>query len=359
VRCIALTQNWVPAQIRDGVHVDRRRTMIRLGNTPIDLGLRAHIHRTIRSVRPDVVVAHTPVPYAAEMAYLAARRNRIPFVVTYHAGALRGSRPLLAAVARLHRSTLERRMLANAQGLIAVGAYVRDHALGRHRDRVQIVSPGVDTQRYTPAGRVEAASILFVGPVSTSYRWKGLDVLWDAFQIVRRSLPEARLTIVGDGDRLQEFTDKARQDGRAVRLAGRVSEDRLIDEYRQASVVVLPSTTDAESFGMVLAEANACGRPVVASRIGGIPDFVRDADNGLLADAGDVTDLADKLLTLLRDPTWANELGRRGRDRVVQEHDWDDLAAKTEGVLQQAVDGTAEASDGRPSLQGRMAKAVQ
>lgn len=359
MRCIALTQKSAADEIRDGVHVERRRAVIRLGNTPIDFRLGGHIHRTIQSFRPDVIVAHTPVPYPAEMAYLAARRNRIPFVVTYHAGDLRGSRPLLEAIARLNRGTLQRSMLANAHGLIAVGAYVRDHALGRHRDRVQIVSPGVDTDRYTPAGRADSRKILFVGPVSASYRWKGLDVLWEAFQIVRQRLPDARLTIVGDGDRLHEFTAKAFQGGRGVRLAGRIPEDRLIEEYRQASVVVLPSTTDAESFGMVLAEANACGRPVVASRIGGIPDFVHDADNGLLADAGDASDLAEKLLILLLDPAGANEMGRRGRERVVREHNWNDLAAKTESVLHQAIGEAAGAPDGRPSLQGGPAQAVQ
>src|SRR5688572_10336905 len=100
-------------------------------------------------------------------------------------------------------------MLAQANGLIAVGPYVRDHALKRHRDRVHIIPPGVDLQKYVPHGRPENRSVLFVGPVSSSYRWKGLDTLWTAFQMVRARFPDARLTIVGDGDPFREFTQKA------------------------------------------------------------------------------------------------------------------------------------------------------
>src|SRR6185436_18061535 len=95
-----------------------------------------------------------------------------------------------------------------------------------------------------------------------------------------------------------------------------------------------PSTSDAESFGMVLAEANACGRPVVASDIGGIPDFVRDLDNGRLVRPGDVQDLADKIIGVLRDPDSACAMGRRGRRRVAREHDWDLLSRRTEDVLE-------------------------
>jgi glycosyltransferase involved in cell wall biosynthesis len=347
----------LPGEVRDGVRLERRQAGVRLGNTPIDPLLRGRLHHVIQSWRPDVMLAHTPVPFPAEMAYLAARRNGIPFVVTYHAGRLRGSSPSLDAIAAIDRLTLERRMLAGSHGLIAVGPYVRDHALGRQRERVRIVPPGVDTQRYSPLGPAEPRSILFVGPVSQSYRWKGLDVLWDAFHQVRRRVPDAQLTIVGDGDRFREFTQLAYEDGRGVRLAGRLSEDRLIDEYRRAGVVVLPSTTDAESFGMVLAEANACGRPVVGSRIGGIPDFVRDTDNGLLATPGDADDLSEKILSVLRDPEWASEMGRRGRERVVSEHDWDDLALRTEKILQETMDASSSAP--LTSLQGGLAKAVQ
>jgi glycosyltransferase involved in cell wall biosynthesis len=323
-----------------GVDVERVAPMLRLGNTPIHPRFRRRVQSAIAASRPDVIVAHTPVPFPAEMAFNAARREGVPFVVTYHAGRLRGSSLGLSALATLDRLTLERRMLAGARRLIAVTPYVRDHALAGHAERTDIVVPGVDHHRFTPYGTTEwrkRRDILFVGPLDRRYKWKGVDVLTRAFHQVRAEFPDARLTLVGDGDRREEFERHARRQGTNLRVLGRLSDEDLIDEYRRAAVTVLPSTTDAESFGMVLAEANACACPVIGSAIGGIPHFVRDGDNGLLARPGDANDLAGKILQVLRDPDAAHEMGRRGRARVEREHDWDVQARLTEQVLERAA----------------------
>jgi glycosyltransferase involved in cell wall biosynthesis len=95
--------------------------------------------------------------------------------------------------------------------------------------------------------------------------------------------------------------------------------------------------SDAESFGMTLAEANACGRPVVGSDVGGIPSFVRDGENGLLAPPGDADALAAALARILRDEPLARALGVAGAARVRKEHQWDDLAEQTAAVLAQAA----------------------
>jgi glycosyltransferase involved in cell wall biosynthesis len=184
--------------------------------------------------------------------------------------------------------------------------------------------------------------------LARSYAWKGVDVLWSAFEQVRQLVPEATLSLVGGGDRLEEFRRRAAALGGAVRVLGRLHRVVLLREYRRAAVVVLPSTTDAESFGMVLAEANACRRPVVASDVGGIPDFVRHGRNGYLARPGDARDLAAKLVDVLVDEPRARDLGAFGRRFVLRQHDWGDLALRTErvleGVLGQVLEGPAPAA---------------
>lgn len=325
----------------DGVEVARLAPSLVLGRTPLRPGFRGRVAQAIGRWRPDVVVAHSPVPFAAEMAFLAARRGRVPFVLTYHAGRLRGSSPFLHAMAVLDRATLERRVVSGASGLIAVSPFARDHALRRERDRVHVVPPGVDARFFAPGAAAPGRSVLFVGPLDRAYRWKGVDVLWAAFQRLRRRLPDARLVLVGDGDRAQDFRARARRCGLAgeVTFARRLPEAQLVRAYQGAAVVALPSLRDAEAFGMVLAEANACGRPVVASRVGGIPDFVRHGENGLLVEPGDAAGLADALELLLRDAALARRMGSLGRARVLAEHDWDDLAARTEDALGEALDG--------------------
>ncbi len=321
---------------QDGILVDRMAPMTRLGNAPVHPAFASRVADSIRAERPDVVIAHTPVPFVAEMAYRAARKAGIPFVVTYHAGRLRGSSRFLDGLAAIDRVTMERGMLAGAARLIAVSPYVANHALRHHKERVEVIPPGVDHTFFIPTRNpVPTQDLLFVAPLDTSYAWKGLDVLWEAYVRLRRTHPNVRLTLVGRGDRVAEFHAKGQKVG-GVRILGRLAEVRLVKEY-QGAITVLPSTTDAESFGMVLAEANACGRPVVASRVGGIPGFVRHRENGLLVEPGDARALEVAIAKLLDNPELANKMGQRGREIVVAHHDWDVLTGRTEEVLEDAA----------------------
>lgn len=334
VEAITMTRTGLASGPHNGVHVERVPSRFALGNAPIDPSFGAAVRQRIRQFRPDAVLAHTPVPFAAELASRAARQEGVPFALTYHAGRLSGSSRALGMMAALHRRTFEARMLARCPALIAVSPYVRDHALRSHRDRVSVIPPGVDHRKFRSDGPAQGQGILFVGPLSRSYVWKGVDVLLDAFQQIRTHTPNASLTFVGDGDRRAELTARARAIGGDVRFTGRLSEEALVAEYDRAAVVVLPSTSQAESFGMVLAEANACGRPVVASNIGGIPDFVSPGENGLLAQPGDSADLAVQISTVLDDQRLAAAMGASGRRRVMAEHDWHVLAMRTQAVLE-------------------------
>lgn len=302
----------------------------RLSNTPLHPRFARVVRDLIRESRPDVVHAHSPVPGAAELAWWAARKEGVPFVVTYHAGALLSGSPLFSLPARLHANTIERAMLSRAHGRIAVSRFVAERVCPDLSWR--IAPPGVDSTRFSPGGSPVAGRVLFVGPASRSYAWKGLDVLVEAVRRVRG----ARLRVVGDGD----LADRFRALG--VDVVGRVSEERLVREYREASVVVLPSVTDAESFGMVLAEANACGRPVIGSRVGGIPCFVREGENGLLVKPRSVSDLATAIGLVLNNDSFASALGARGRALVEREHQWGGVARVTLDALV-----TAASSSGR------------
>lgn len=356
VRVLTFSDGETDNEQQDGVEVERLDPLLRLGNTPLHPTFPLHVDRRIDADAPDVVLAHTPVPFPAEAAYLATARHGTPFVVTYHAGQLTGGTPLLDGLATADRLTVQRGMLAGADRLIAVSPYVRDTALAPHEDRTTVIAPGVDADRFRPGEGQRDPVILFVGPVDSTYRWKGLDVLLEALPHVLDRCPDARLEVIGDGDRLDTL-GSSNGDGRhPVRFRGRVSDEALVEAYQRAAVTVLPSTSDAESFGMVLAEANACGCPVVGSEIGGIPSFIRDGENGHLARPGDPQDLAAAIVSLLEDPDRARRMGQRGREIVRREHDWDEVAERTEAVLLDAAEGTSplgSTADGAGGLDGQ------
>ena len=92
--------------------------------------------------------------------------------------------------------------------------------------------------------------------------------------------------------------------------------------YQRASVVVLPSKTDAESFGMCLVEAMSCTTPVIGSRVGGIPYVIEDGATGLLTEPGDPRSLADACIKVLTNPELRARLGAAGRSQAIARHDW-------------------------------------
>jgi glycosyltransferase involved in cell wall biosynthesis len=119
-----------------------------------------------------------------------------------------------------------------------------------------------------------------------------------------------------------------------VEFLGFISDDEKYACYNSADIFVLPSLE--ESFGIVLLEAMACRKPVVASNVGGIPFVVADEKTGLLFESNDPEDLAEKIITLLRNRELQENMGRAGRERA-KEFGWDKIAKTTVRLYQEII----------------------
>lgn len=310
----------------DGVPVVRLGTWFTLSNTPVNPLWAWQLPRLLRRLGTEVVDAHAPVPGLAD---LAAYTSPAPVVLTYHSGSLaKGSAvdPLLRAYER----HLLPRVFRRCAALVAVSPVSLAHRTGR----AVLIPPGVDGQRFAPTDEPRGRRVLFVGRVERTSRWKGLQVLVDALPRLRALVPEACLDVVGGGDDVEALQKRAADLGVAdlVTWHGPVPHDALPDHYRRAGVTVLPSLTESESFGMALAEALACGCPVVGSDVGGIPFVVRDGVDGRLVPPGDPDALADALAEVLLDPP------------VVEPSrwDWQSRVAPTLAVLEGSRSGENE-----------------
>ena len=305
----------------DCVPVVRLGTWVTLSNTPLNPLWAWQLRRLLRRLRVDVVDAHAPVPGLAD---LAAYTSPAPVVLTYHSGSLaKGSAvdPLLRAYERRVLPRVFRRCAA----LVAVSPVSLAHATGRAR----LIPPGVDGELFAPTGEPRERSVLYVGRVERTSRWKGLHVLVDALPRLRELVPDVHLDVVGGGDDVEALQKRAADLGVAdlVRWHGPVGHADLPARYRRAGVTVLPSLTESESFGMTLAEALACGCPVVGSDVGGIPFVVRDGVDGRLVPPGDPVALADALADTITDPP-AVEASR---------WDWQTRVAPTLGLLEEVA----------------------
>jgi len=302
-------------------------TLARLFHTPVGARWRSQLAELIADEDADLVLTHTPVPGMADAAVRAAHSQGVPSVLFHH-NDLDPRHTLHRTAIAAYRWALGERTLALADRILVTSdAYAASSdELAPHRGKTEAVPPGVDTDRYHPANAAEATppEIVFVGRLDHTSSHKGLPVLFEAFARLAAN-HEARLSVVGDGDRRASYEQMTRELGIEDRCTfhGFVADDELAEIYARARTVCLPSTTRSEGFGLVLLEGQASGTPVVGSNVGGIPQAIEEPRTGYLVPPGDPDGLAAKLVRLIEDPERAREMGHAGRQRVVERFSWD------------------------------------
>jgi glycosyltransferase involved in cell wall biosynthesis len=266
-----------------------------------------------RRFRPDVVYAHFLVP----TGLIGALAGRAPLVVTAHGRDVRnvGWLPGIRAATRF--------VARRASTIIAVSDYLRrelEAKVPEARGKTEVVDSGVDLERFTvlppPAG---PPRYLCIGSL---IQRKNVLRLAKAFE----RLGEGTLTFVGDGPLRGQLEGRT-----GIELTGALPYDRIPAQIAAAHVVCQPSLI--EPFGQATLEAMACGRSVVASRIGGAPEFV-PPDAGVLVDPAD----EDALVEALRSAA-ALPCPNRAARAAAEEHDVRRQAEKVETILQRAARG--------------------
>lgn len=295
---------------------------------------------------PAAVVCQSPLEAAPLLAVraLLPRRTRPRVVVEVHgdwrtATRLYGSR---------HRRLLT--PLVDRLAVLALRRADRVRAVGEHTRRLAsesgyrgdlVVYPAwsdyAQVTREPPVPLPERPVVLYVGALEPT---KGVDVLLEAWPAVRAALPEARLVLVGDGSLRGQVDQAMREQGEGVRALGRVPRSEVAGRLDAATLLVLPSRS--EGLPLVLLEAMARARAVVASRVGGIPELVEDGASGLLVPPADPGALGQALLRLLRDPERCAQLGEAGRRCFLER---DPAQAHADGVRELAawISGDARA----------------
>jgi len=283
--------------------------------------------RLIRRIRPHILHTHTAKAGAVgRLASLLAGDARPPIVVhTFHGHVLRGYfDPLRTAGFRL----LERWLARMSTALVAVSPQVRDDlvALGvAPRERFVVVRLGIELEQRVAAeldGRGESRRVLGIGPDRFAVGWIGRmtgvkrteDVL-HAFRRLRDRDVDACLCMIGDGPDRPAVERRAHELGvmRDTLFLG--YQEDVAPYYAAFDAMILPSINEGTPVSAI--EALAAGRPVVATRVGGVPDVVREGEDGFLVDPGDVDALAERLARLAADPELRARLGAAGRARVI------------------------------------------
>ena len=311
---------------RHGVEIVRVDQLHREISPVRDVVAAFRLARLIRRLRPQIL--HTPTAKAGavgRLAALLAGRARPPIVVhTFHGHVLRGYfGPARTGFFRL----LERALARMSTRLIAVSPEVRDDlvALGvAGPEKFEVIRLGIELDERVEldgALRYETRRVLGVSPERFVVGWigrmtsiKNTDVVLRAFGALRERGVDAVLCLIGDGPDRDALERDAHDLGLMRHCLFLGYQEDVARFYAAFDVFLLAS--ENEGTPVTTIEALAAGRPVVATRVGGVPDVVEEGVDGFLAEPRDVEGLADRLERLARDPELRAEMGRRGRERV-------------------------------------------
>jgi phosphatidyl-myo-inositol alpha-mannosyltransferase len=335
-----LTLRYPPA--KEGRHESEQSAsleVIRMGHVLVLPGNRSHftlstglrlpgqVRRFLAEGRFDVVHCHGIFP--PDISYWAAIASAAPVVVTFHTyreGIPKRLPALFRALWPGLGSRVERR--------IAVSEACRRYSEAWFPGRYDIIPNGVDLTRFQPDAPAPESmrggpTILFVGRLDER---KGLEVLIRAMPRVGEQVTDVRLVVVGSGpleERCRKLVAELGITDRVV-FAGRVPDAELPGYYANCTVYCSPAL-GGEAMGIVLIEAMAAGKPVVASAIAGYDEVIRSGVDGCLVPAGDAEALAASLVELLRSEPARTRLSAAALDRV-QHYAWPGVAARVESV---------------------------
>jgi glycosyltransferase involved in cell wall biosynthesis len=278
----------------------------------------------VRKLEPDII--HTHTAKAGAVGRTAARLARSDAIVvhTFHGHVLRG---YFGAPKAYAFRLLERWLARRTDALIAVSPQVRDDlvALGvAPPEKFAVVRLGIElARRVSPNGSREDVRRLLgvpgerflVGWVGRMTGVKRTDDILLGLKGLRERGVDASLCLVGDGPDREHVERRAHELGLARHCLYLGYQDDVAGWYAAFDAFVLPSANEGTPVSAI--EALAAGRPVVASRVGGVPDVVRDGEDGFLVEPGDVEGLAERLGRLAADPALRERMGGAGRDRVL------------------------------------------
>ncbi len=318
-------------------------------------GLTLRLDEVVRHTQPDLLHAHSPVLNG--LAALAiARRYGLPLVYECRAfwedaavdHGTTSENSLRYRLGRLLETWVFKK--ADAVTTLCEGLRADIMARGIPEKKITVIANAVDTKKFSFGEAADASlrtqleleGCTVLGFIGSFYAYEGLLLLLEALPNIIAGHPQTRLLLVGGGPQETEIKQKIAALGlkKQVVLVGRVPHDQIQAYYNQVDIFVYPRLSMRLTelvTPLKPLEAMAQGRLVVASDVGGHRELIADGHNGRLFRAGNATDLADTVLTLLANPAQWPALRRAGRQFVEQERNWANSVGRYQGIYNQLL----------------------
>lgn len=280
-----------------------------------------------REFRPNIVHVH----YVGGFGYWGSKCDFAPVVVSVW-GSDVGDRPG-NPIFRMYI----KRALRRASRITATSEFLRKvtaDLVPKRASDIQVIPFGVDEPESVapmPSGPVKLCFIKMHRP-----RY-GPDILLKAMALASKQVPDLTLTMAGKGPMTEPLKALARALGIAERVefAGFIPNNQIYSLLQKHHIMAMPSLEEA--FGVAVLEASVCGRPVIASRVGGVPEVLRDGETGLLVSKGDVEALAEAIVSLASDRERCRAMGEAGREWVKERWLWERSLAMMSKVYEELI----------------------
>jgi glycosyltransferase involved in cell wall biosynthesis len=299
--------------------------------------------KILRKVNPDVVFLNYPSPYTGLIGFLEGKLSRKRVVVDFNDLIAQYSSNLLhierTSIVTKIMILVQRFIVRNSDRMIAPTSYIRKYAasLGVSEQKMTVIPNGADTKmfdlkRSDPAkvrkdlNLPNAKLCVYSGRLDG---WAGMQIILRLCSIARTKKPDLRFLLVGSGD-------NEKIQGENILCLGEMPHEKIPTVLATADLILIPFPNDDVSHAaspLKLFEAMSMCKPIVASRVSGIQDVIRDGENGFLADPDDPNDWMLKVETVLNSGELAARIAANAKRTVKERFDWDLLTRRCEEVL--------------------------
>jgi len=329
----SLFEPGLPAEeVVDNFTVHRLPTRAIIAKTPLIRSMKEFLG----SRNYDVVHAHSPPPLANYYSAGFCRKAGIPFVYTYHCD-MEIPIPLGKYIVSFYRTLFEKKTIRLSDAIICTTKSYAATSRATWDKTVDVIPNAVDIDYFRPDidgthirerhGLQEKTIVMFVGRI---VHHKGIESLILSANHTKNPI---HYLIVGEGedkDRLERMAKEVDQE--RITFTGPVLRKELCEYYAAADMLILPSLSRLEAFGIVGLEAMASGKPVILARIPGVSEVIDSEQEGVIFEPSDAVDLGEKITYLGNSPELRKAMGKRGRERVITDYSMTSVAKKVEDV---------------------------
>lgn len=297
----------------------------------------------------DLLIAgHFYLP--ALTCYLLNKTRGIPYYIFTH-----GTEIFELQNASSGKIRYMHKIFTHAQKVVVTTDYMKNYliSIGVLDNKILKISPGIDHSYFKPQNSINSRKIIskLISHDLTNYNIilslgrlverKGHDMVLKSLSKVLERFPKTKYIIAGDGphrEKLIQLTKKLNLE-KYVIFTGSINNQNIVDYYNACDFFIMPSRIlqhkkDVEGFGIVYLEASACEKPVIAGRSGGVSEAVVNGKTGLLINPKNQDEISNAMLKLMTDSYYAQRLGENGRNRVINNFDWNKLSDKLRSYLE-------------------------